>query len=269
MPEDQRNFLRRHIIELVVPMLELFWRTVFIWRAGMGGDEETRRKYEVGIPPEEFKPISETVPMMDIFKLMRTPADKNSKENNSRLVVSCVIPEQRGYWEVILSYYLIFFPEIFPDEMTLAKSILGIFPRFKLDPKEDIMNFKPQHLQFLLQLAQNKRRLVYPDNPIEIGIAIHSVMWFSALELKKSMKEEEKMKYLDFLSDQKIKEYEEGGPLNHWEEEWLKIKFKTQEEIENWKKKNRPQKKEEKKEEEKPKEEEKKSKNGKPIPMFE
>lgn len=180
------------------------------WRAGIDPTE-----LDVKPPPNEgFERINDKGDFVisDVFKLCK----HMTKTGKKKIKYLCVIPEQRVFYEVILAFYTVFFPEIFPDSKSIADKILSTFDRFKYSP-EGVKNMEVQHYKYLLQLQKEEKYLQYLTHPVEVAIALFAVLWSSSAN---GETEEVRNKRLDELSIEREESYFANL---HWEEEWKKL----------------------------------------------
>ena len=213
----KRNFLRRFLIEEVNKLLESHWRQVIAWRTGTPKEiaDIPHDPHEGFIPWDGKRERIWT----DVFAV----TSKKPKEEKKKLHYLCLVPQHRVFWEIILAFYVLFFPETYPNEREVARSLLDFFVKMKYSP-EGVVNFKPQHYKFLHQLRDGERKLLYLENPIEIWVSLFCVIWANANE-KATQEEELWEKQIEELVEKKCQEIEEDpeNPIRKWEDEWKEL----------------------------------------------
>lgn len=170
-------------------------------------------------PKENFQKWNQkkTTLWIDVFKLTKI------KGKGNELNYVCVIPEHRIFWEIILAFYLLFFPETFPDSKSIGETLYDFFDTCKVDPR-GVKNFKVQHWKFIEELKEGKRELKFITNPIECFVALFSVVWGNSLDDDLKKNEEIWNKEVNNLIEKKTEELMEQG--YQWEKEWLSIREK-------------------------------------------
>lgn len=116
----------------------------------------------------------EVAPFVDAFKLS---TKKDSPEGKPYPVVACLIPKPLWFWDIILSLYLVYKPDIYKDFPTMAKMIHENVEAFGINPKDyenmDIIHW--MHLDCLR--SGDKKKILFLQDPIRCLVQIRNVMF--------------------------------------------------------------------------------------------
>lgn len=163
----KNDFCKKVLLVNILQLLDAHWRKIFCWRTGT-------KENGVPEPPEGFEKSDGKTPIafFDSFTEMKKI---DPKEGGITIPLVCVIPEHRAFWDAILSFYLIFFPEKYPDIGTLADEFLHNIKKF--GQGRNIQNFDPAHYLWLERLKKGETHLFFFKDPVAVYVAMYGVLW--------------------------------------------------------------------------------------------
>lgn len=209
LPTLVRIFLQKYYMAEIRPLLDQYWMNVFYMRT-----------------ENDCWPID--APLVDVFKPIQI-VDKKTGEKT----LNCVIPieDARPFWDVILAFYPLFKPDMWPDEGRVARQILDRLPKL-LEP----INLSLEVVKYLQQVAEGQQCVMFYRHPIEFKCTI-KVFFLMAANWPASEDEETWKSFeeqIEKWKDQAIEDEEKNH--HHWEIEWKKIlkNIDTEENEEVW-----------------------------------
>lgn len=197
LSESKKIFLRKFFLAEIKPLLEDYWMLVIDKR--VNGDE-----------------FFLDSPLVDLFKPVQT-MDPKTKERSIHCIIP--LPDCRPFWEVVISFYLLWREDIYHSPAHIAKMILAKLPEI-LRPE----NLSNDIVKFLLRLAEREDDLVFLQHPIEF---VPSIKILHLMSANFPQKVSELAKFNDQVELWKKQALEEESVrLKDFEKEWLELKKK-------------------------------------------
>ena len=153
----------------------------------------------------------EKSPILDVFGLSAVPKSKEGGD----LMHFCTVSAPKPFWDLTLSFYSLFWPELWPTPQKVAETLFSFFPSFKVHP-EGVRNFNKLHWDYLENVISGKEKVLFLEMPIEVAVALRVVSFTNYLD----MREKKTKKHAFNIREAKIKE------LTPWEDEWEEVKRK-------------------------------------------
>jgi hypothetical protein len=147
------------------------------------GDNYWGKQFTLPRGTEDISPWQANTAPNLIFAFTADP-ESLKKEQDGRilggnLIPIAQVPEPFFFWDAILSAFLCFAPEIYPDTPTLVKGIHDQMERMGYAPQQ-YLNFEGK-LQFLDRLRAAEIELRFAREPLQMTIQMASLIWFKQL----------------------------------------------------------------------------------------